>query len=160
MVLICLLLNSKVHEESVALAKPHLPLTAMTKTSLETQVAPQDSAAKSAEPPAKCGEREAESQSLCKSLEICLSKTMKGGFYFFPKTMMSPGLISPSLLCRANRVQMVSACQQPNYQQGVQRRALPQKVSMGSYYMSGCGFFVMTEIKIYDSGRKKPLGCK
>lgn len=84
----CLHLNSKVHKESVALAKPHLPLTAMTKTSPETQVAPVETAAKSAEPPVKCGEQEAESRSLSEfgvSLEMCLNKTLLGRFFFFPR---------------------------------------------------------------------------
>lgn len=52
------LLNSKGHEESVATAKPHLPLTAMTKTSTEAPAAPQEPGAKSAEQSAKCGEQE------------------------------------------------------------------------------------------------------
>lgn len=67
-------LNSIVREESVPLAKPHLPLTAITKTSPEAQAAPQEPAARSAEQPAKCGEQQAESRSLCSlpgvSLEI------------------------------------------------------------------------------------------
>lgn len=61
----CLTLNSKVQEETVTLAKPHLPLTAMKKTSPEAQAAPQEPAVKSAEQPAKRGEQEAESRSLC-----------------------------------------------------------------------------------------------
>lgn len=75
----CLLSNSKVHEESVTLAKPHLPLTAITKTSPEAQAAPEEPAAKSAEQPAKCGEQETESCSLCElgvSLYIHLNKTL------------------------------------------------------------------------------------
>lgn len=77
----CLLLNSKVHEESITLAKPHLPLTAMTKTSPEVPAAPQEPAAKSADQPANCGEEEAEFHSLCElgvSLDTRLNKTLLG----------------------------------------------------------------------------------
>lgn len=58
--------------------------------------------------------------------------------------MMSRGLISQSLPCQANRVQMVSSCQQRNYQQVVQRRALPQKVSEGVLVIECMWYFLMT----------------
>lgn len=142
----CLTLNSKVHEESVTLANPHLPLTAMKKTSPEAQAAPQEPAAKSAEQPAKRGEQEAESHSLCElrvSLEIHLNKIS----CVSPQTMMSPGLTSLSLPYQANRVQMLSASQQQNHQQVVQRRASPQKVSPGVLLYDCVCLFIITEIQ-------------
>lgn len=83
----CLLLNPKGHEESSAVARPYLPLTAMTKTSPDAPAAPQEPAGKSAEQPAKCGAQQGafscafQGSSLCEqgvSLKISLTKTLLG----------------------------------------------------------------------------------
>lgn len=110
-----MLLNSKGREESVTLAKPHLPLTAITKTSPEAQAAPPEPAAKSAEQPAKCSEQKAETHSLCElrvSIDMFKKQQKKNLVQlisFFPRQWWSPA----SSPCHGRVKHTESRCSKP-----------------------------------------------